>query len=95
MRITIHISNRPRRPKPKVGDRRVIRGVEHIRVFKMATDMLGRAIGYDCTGGRQRFEWVPVSEARAHRAEHHWTDAERAKYGSEYPAGYMQQRGAA
>jgi len=80
MRVTIHFSSRPRRPKPKVGDRRTIGGVEHIRVFKLARDMRGRVIGYDCTGGRQRYEWVSLSEARKHCADHHLTKEERALF---------------
>ncbi|WP_101684927.1 hypothetical protein [Cupriavidus pauculus] len=94
MRIHITIGS-ARRPKPRVGDRKLIRGVEHIRVFKYATDTHGRRIGFDCTGGRQLYEWVPVSEARSYGAAHHWTPEERAKYENEYPSVHMQQRGAA
>lgn len=94
--MRIHISYGPTRKKPRQGDRRVTKKHgEQIRVFKMVRDMQGRVIGHDCTGGRQRFEWVPIAEARAHGAWHHWTDEERAKYDTEYSAGYMQQRGAA
>lgn len=88
MRITIVSSQRK---KPRVGDRRFTKKHgEQIRVF------LRTSCGaYDCTGGRQRYEWVPISEARAHGAAHHWTTDERARYDNEYPPGYMQQRGAA
>lgn len=54
----------PKRPKPRIGDRRVIRGVEHVRVFRMARDGRGRVIGYDCTGGRQRYDWQPVGQQK-------------------------------
>jgi hypothetical protein len=94
--VRIHISYEPTRPKPRVGDRRVTKKHgEQIRVCVMAHDSLGRVIGYDCTGGRQNYEWVPISEAKAHGAAHHWTREERAKYDTDYPPGYMQQRGAA
>ena len=84
-----------RKPKPREGDRKIIRGVEHIRVFKYVTNMRGERIGLDCTGGKQRYEWVPISDARVYGAGHHWTAEERAKYDNEYAPGYMQGRGAA
>jgi hypothetical protein len=94
MKITI-VSG-PSRPKPRVGDRRVTKKHgEQIRVFSMVHDFRGRVIGYDCTGGRQRYEWVSIADAGKHGAAHHWTAEERAKYDNEYPPGYMQQRGAA
>jgi hypothetical protein len=93
MKITIIYG--PSRRKPKVGDRKIIRGVEHIRVFSYVTNWRGDRIGLDCTGGKQRYEWVPVSEARAHGAGHHWTKEERAKYDDKHSPGYMQGRGAA
>lgn len=58
MRITI--STAPARIKPHVGDRKMIRGVEHVREFKKCHDARGNPIGYDCTGGRQNYVWVPV-----------------------------------
>lgn len=48
----------PSKPKPKLGDRKLIRGVLHERRLKKVHDHLGRPIGYDCTGGRQRYAWV-------------------------------------
>ncbi|NUY33278.1 hypothetical protein F0160_22600 [Paraburkholderia sp. JPY303] len=89
MKITI-VSG-PSRPKPRAGDRRVTKKHgEQIRVF------LRTSCGaYDCTGGRQRYQWVPIADADKHGAAHYWTAEERAKYHNEYPAGYMQQRGAA
>lgn len=51
---------RARKPAPKLGDRKVIKGVLHERRMKLARDAQGRVIGYDCTGGRQRYEWVLV-----------------------------------
>lgn len=55
----------PSKPKPRVGDRKVIRGVLHERRMKRACDAFGRPIGFDCTGGRQRYEWVPVEAGPA------------------------------
>jgi len=77
--MKIHISYVSARPKPRVGDRRTIQGVEQIRVFRRVRDTHGRIIGYDCTGGRQRYDWVPLSEAEEHHVAHHLTPAERAR----------------
>jgi hypothetical protein len=79
MKITVIYG--PQRKKPRHGDRRTTKKHgEEIRVFKMATDMRGNVIGYDCTGGRQRYEWVPIADAQKHGAAHHWTPEEKAKY---------------
>lgn len=51
---------RARKSGPKLGDLKVIKGVLHERRMKRARDGQGRVIGYDCTGGRQRYEWAPV-----------------------------------
>lgn len=58
MRITI--TTAPRRPKPQVGDRKLIGGVVHVRKFKRVRDFHGNIIGWDCTGGKPRYEWVPA-----------------------------------
>ena len=74
-RIHITIGGK-RRPKPQVGDRKMIGGVEHVRVLQRV--QIGPDKGaYVVNRGRPCFEWVPVVEK------------------SEYPCGYMQQRGAA
>ncbi|KVD71815.1 hypothetical protein WK57_30460 [Burkholderia ubonensis] len=79
--MRLHVRYGPARKKPRVGDRRTTKKHgEQIRVFRMARDMRGNIIGYDCTGGRQLYDWVPISEARTHGAAHHWTAEERAKY---------------
>lgn len=54
----VAVSSR-RKPRPKVGDIRVIRGVTHVRELAYARDAQGRVIGLDCTGGRQRYVWRP------------------------------------
>jgi hypothetical protein len=45
--MRIHISSTPTKPKPAVGDRKVIRGVEHVRVFERAAAALADAGGRD------------------------------------------------
>jgi len=54
--MRIHISTAPARPKPKVGDRRMLRGVEHVRVFARSQG------AYVVSNGRPCFDWVPLSE---------------------------------
>ena len=58
--MIIHITRSPAKPKPKVGDRKMIGKVLHVRQMTRVRDSQGNIIGYDCTGGRQRHEWVPV-----------------------------------
>jgi hypothetical protein len=82
--MRIHVTyGAPTRKEPKVGDRRIIRGLEHIRVFRRAHDSRGNVIGYDCTGGRQNYDWVPLADAAKHGAAHHWTPQERVLYQGE------------
>jgi hypothetical protein len=77
--MRIHISYGSARKKPHVGDRRTTKKHgEQIRVFRMARDTRGNIIGYDCTGGNQRYDWVPLADAAKHRAAHHLTAEERA-----------------
>jgi hypothetical protein len=78
--MRIHVSYGPTRKKPKVGDRRTIRGIEHIRVFRRVHNMRGEPIGYDCTGGSQKYDWAPLTDAKKHGVEHHLTPAERLQY---------------
>ncbi len=53
------------RPKPQAGDRKVIKGVEYVRVMSRVLDTQGRVIGFNCTGGRQNYEWMPLDQALA------------------------------
>jgi hypothetical protein len=77
--MRIHISFGPTRKKPRVGDRRTTKKHgEQIRVFRMARDTRGNVIGYDCTGGSQKYDWVPLHDAAKHGAAHHLTAEERA-----------------
>ncbi len=52
------------RVKPKLGDRKVIKGVLHERKFEMVHDIHGNPIGYNRTGGYQHYIWVPVQLAQ-------------------------------
>lgn len=79
--MRIHISYGPARKKPKFGDRRTTKKHgEQIRVFRMVRDTRGNVIGYDCTGGSQKYDWVPIADAAKHGAGHHLTKEEKAKY---------------
>lgn len=62
MAIRITITSAPARKKPRVGDKKLIKGVMHVRRPKMAY-FGDQCVGFDCTGGRQRYEWVPVDKA--------------------------------
>jgi hypothetical protein len=65
-RITsIRFYSGPVRREPKLGDYRVTKKHgEQIRIFSMVRHHItGKIIGYDCTGGRQRYEWVSLEEA--------------------------------
>lgn len=76
--MRIHIIYGPARKKPRVGDRRTTKKHgEQIRVCRMARDMRGNVIGYDCTGGRQLYDWVSLAAAVAHGAGHCLTKEER------------------
>jgi hypothetical protein len=61
-RIHITTGSKPRRPKPRVGDRKLIRGVEHVRVFERVTIGPHRGAYVVDSRGRPRFEWVPVEK---------------------------------
>jgi hypothetical protein len=63
-RVTsIRFYSGPVRRQPRVGDRRTTKkhGLQ-IRVFKMVKSPWGETLGYDCTGGRQRYEWKAPAE---------------------------------
>lgn len=59
MSITIRLFP-AKKAKPKLGDCKVIGGIEHVRQFAYCRDTQGNKIGLDCTGGRQRYVWVPA-----------------------------------
>lgn len=62
MRINIHFSTTPSRPKPKVGDRRMLRGVEHVRLLEVVKSGPHKG-AHVVSNGRPCFEWVPLDEA--------------------------------
>lgn len=64
--MSIHISIGGGRKKPRVGDRKEIRGVLHERQLKRVYDARGNCLGTDHTNGRYHYEWIPVgAEKRA------------------------------
>lgn len=68
---------RPTRKTPEAGDRKIIRGVMHVRCYSMA-QQYGNASPYlrTVTRGKPNYEWVRESEAdlnsfmRKHCVEH-------------------------
>lgn len=52
------------RAKPKCGDRKIIKGVDMIRVFRMANIGTKNSphLAFDCTGGTQRYDWIPYAD---------------------------------
>lgn len=79
--ISIRFSSGPVRKKPRAGDRRTTKkhGLQ-IRQPTLAKDHLGRVIGFDCTGGRQNYEWV--SPRDLHPLYHcHLTAQEKKEFG--------------
>lgn len=63
MRITF--STAPQRPRPAVGDRKMIRGEEHVRVLDVVKSGPYKG-ALRVSNGRSCFEWVPLSEAPKH-----------------------------
>lgn len=55
-----YYSGPAKKPRPRAGDRKTIRGIEHIRQHELCHDHAGRVIGYNKTGGRYHYVWVPV-----------------------------------
>ena len=96
MPITVRVTYASK-PKPKAGERR--RTNKHglqIRVQAMATNWNGEPIGRVVRAGRPVFDWCKPSDLQPW--DRHWlTGEEMDKYFpvDQYPAGYMQQRGAA
>ena len=56
--IILHGSKAPARPK--IDDRKLIKGVEHIRRQDIARDHRGRCIGHVVSNGRPVCSWVPL-----------------------------------
>jgi hypothetical protein len=58
--MRVHVSTAPVRKKPRVGDRKTVKGVVYVRRLKYVRDSQGNKLGLDCTGGRQRYEWIAL-----------------------------------
>lgn len=59
-RITVRCGPAPK-PRPKAGDKKIINGVEHVRVFRRVPENMPHAGAYVCSNGRPCFDWVPVA----------------------------------
>lgn len=55
------ITSKPR-PRPKVGDVKIVKGVRYVRVLRPALGPYGRVIGYQVSNGRPLFDWVRAPE---------------------------------
>ncbi len=62
MRIIINTGST--RKRPRAGDTKVVKGVTYVRQIKYAYAPNGERIGFDCTGGRQRYEWVKQEDVK-------------------------------
>ena len=51
------ITSKPR-PRPKVGDVKIVKGVRYVRVVRPALGAGGRVIGHQVSNGRTLFNWV-------------------------------------
>lgn len=69
--MKIHITSGRHRKKPATGDTRTTKkhGLQ-IRVPVMVHNQRGEPIGYNCTGGRQNYEWRKPSELTGTRFEY-------------------------
>lgn len=69
MRVHISYSGKSR-PERKDGDQKIIKGVLHERIstrvlmrgYNSETGKIEYGLAYNCTGGRQNHEWVPVTD---------------------------------
>lgn len=85
------------KPKPKAGERRVTKkhGLQ-IRVQEMATNWNGVPVGRIVRAGKPVFYWCRPQDLP--KWDRHWLSEEEMQKHfptNGYPAGYMQQRGAA
>lgn len=68
--MKIHIKTSPVRKQRKDGDQKMMKGVLHERIssrilFREWDCDKGRfcyGLAYNCTGGRQNHEWVPIDD---------------------------------
>lgn len=55
------ITSKPR-PRPRVGDVKIVKGVRYVRILRRALGPYGRVIGYQVRNGRPLFDWVRAPE---------------------------------
>jgi hypothetical protein len=67
--MRIHVTTAPRRPKPRVGDTKVVKGVTYVRQLAYVHDRHGNRIGLDCTGGKQRYVWELANQQATNNKE--------------------------
>jgi len=92
--MQIHISTTPSKRKPRAGDlRHTKKHGPQVRVPVVVREGPYRG-AWVVSGGRQCYEWVSPSEACRRGFTHHVPRELRPPV-DPYPAGYMQQRGAA
>lgn len=68
--MRIHVSSGATRVKRKNGDQKIIKGVLHERIstrvlmrdYDSESGCIKYVLAYNCTGGRQNHEWVPVGD---------------------------------
>lgn len=59
-KMTVWYGPKATKPRPRIGDRKVIRGVMHVRRQDLAHDPAGRVIGSMVDSrGRAACSWVP------------------------------------
>ncbi len=57
--FTLRVYYTPRRPKPQVGDTKLIKGVPHVRQLRYVRDPMSGKRTQLVRNGRTLFEWVP------------------------------------
>lgn len=58
----LRVSTSKPRPRPKVGDVKIVKGVRYVRVLRRALGPFGRVMGYQVRNGRPLFDWVRAPE---------------------------------
>lgn len=58
--MKILLFSEPRRPKPRVGDVKVVRGVKHVRQLRYTFDPMTQRRTQEVRNGRTLYEWIPA-----------------------------------
>lgn len=61
--MRIHIQTGTGKPKPHVGDVKVIKGVRHVRELEYVYDCRGNRLGINKTNGHYHYVWTPCPAA--------------------------------